>query len=335
MHLSIKPWAWLLLGLCTSSLAIEPTLEARSRALDRARAAVIGLQTQAVADARSASTLGSERQGSGVLIGSDGLVLTIGYLVLEADEIELIVGNDRHVPARVVGYDVATGFGLVQALLPLRMAPAPLGRSDGLSRDEPLVMMAAGEDGTVDTVRLLTQRPFAGFWEYQIDGALFTSPPHDDHSGAGLFNLNGELVGVGSLLVNDALGPEAGGVPANMFVPIDLLKPILRELRDNGRSRASMRPWMGVNCVEADGEVRIVRVADDSPADVAGLQAGDRILRIDGVEVSHLDQLWKRLWAGEGGEREVRLEIQRDGEAQSLTVQTVDREKTLRRAQGI
>ena len=335
MHLSIKPWAWLLLALCTSAQAIEPTLEARSRALDRARAAVIGLQAQAVEDARSASTLGSERQGSGVLIGSDGLVLTIGYLVLEADEVELIVGDDRHVPARVVGYDVATGFGLVQALLPLRLAPAPLGRSSGLSRDEPLVMMAAGEDGTVDTVRLLAQRPFAGFWEYQIDSALFTSPPHEDHSGAGLFNLNGELVGVGSLIVNDALGPDAGRVPANMFVPIDLLKPILRELRDSGRSRASMRAWMGVNCVEADGELRIVRVSDDSPADVAGLQPGDRIVRIDGTEVRHLEQLWKRLWAGEGTERAVQLDIERDGQAKSLTVQTVDRQKTLRRAQGI
>jgi S1-C subfamily serine protease len=335
MPLSNKTWAWLLLAVFSSARAIEPTLQESSRALDRARAAMIGLQTLAVEDARSASTLGSERQGSGVLIGNDGLVLTIGYLILEADEVELVVDETRHVPARVVGYDVATGLGLVQALLPLRMVPVPMGRSGGLSRDEPLVMMAAGEEGTVDTVRLLAQRPFAGFWEYQIDSALFTSPPHGDHSGAGLFNLSGELVGVGSLLVNDALGPEAGRVPANMFVPIDLLKPILRELRESGRSRASVRAWMGVNCVEADGELRIVRVADDSPADVAGLQPGDRILRIDGIEVSRLEQLWKRLWAGEGTERAVRLDIERDGEAQSLTVQTVDRAKTLRRAQGI
>jgi S1-C subfamily serine protease len=335
MPLSIRSWAWLLLVVVGSAQGIEPTLQASSRALDRARAAVIGLQAQAVENARSTGTLGSERQGSGVLIDSSGLVLTIGYLILEADEVELVVDETRHVPARVVGYDVATGLGLVQALLPLRLAPVPLGRSEGLSRDEPLVMMAAGEEGTVDTVRLLVQRSFAGFWEYQIDSALFTSPPHGDHSGAGLFNLSGELVGVGSLLVNDALGPEAGRVPANMFVPIDLLKPILRELRESGRWRASVRAWMGINCVEADGELRIVRVAEDSPADVAGLQAGDRILRIDGIEVRRLEQLWKRLWAGDASERAVQLEIERDGQAQSLTVQTVDRAKTLRRAQGI
>jgi S1-C subfamily serine protease len=315
--------------------AVEPSIEARSRALTRASNAVLGLRSLAIDDAPSATTLGSEREGSGVLIGADGLVLTIGYLVLEAEEVELVTDDDRHIPARVVGYDVATGFGLVQALAPLHRAPVPLGNSAKLDKSEPLVVMSGGEDGDVSTARLLSRRAFAGYWEYHIEGALFTSPPRTDHSGAGLFNLRGELVGIGSLVVNDALGAEAGHVPGNMFVPIDLLKPILGELRAHGSTRASQRAWIGVNCIDSDGELRVVRVADDSPADVAGVQAGDRILRIDGVEVAHLDQLWKRLWAGKRAEREVTLDIQRDGQPQTLKLQSVDRAKTLRHVEGI
>ncbi len=315
--------------------AAESSIEAQSRALTRASDAVLGLRTQAITDARSATTLGTERQGSGVIIGGDGMVLTIGYLVLEADEVDLVTDDARHIPARVVGYDVATGFGLVQALAPLGRAPVPLGNAAALPNDEPLVVVSGGDDAQVGTARLLSRRAFAGYWEYHIEGALFTSPPRSDHSGAGLFNLRGELVGIGSLVVNDALGTAAGHAPGNMFVPIDLLKPILRDLRERGSSRASERAWLGLNCVDANGELRVVRVSDDSPADVAGLQPGDRILRIDGVAVAQLDQLWKRLWSGGRAEREVTLDIERDGEAQTLKLQSVDRAKTLRHAQGI
>jgi S1-C subfamily serine protease len=183
--------------------------------------------------------------------------------------------------------------------------------------------------------RLVSRRAFSGYWEYHIDQALFTTPARSDHSGAGLFNARGELVGIGSLVVQDAAGSEVGRLPGNMFVPVDLLKPVLGELRERGSSRASERAWMGVNCVEQDGRVRIARVSDDSPADVAGLERGDLITAVDGVTVGSLEQLWKRLWAGDRAERAVVVEIERRGERQLVTVQTVDRAKTLRRAQGI
>jgi len=264
-------------------------IEAQSRALERASEAVVGLRARAVDGARSAATLGTERTGSGVVIGPDDLVLTIGYLVLEAG-------------------------------------------------DEPLVFISGsqpGGAGAVSPAQLLSRRDFAGFWEYHLEGALFVGPGRPDHSGASLFNGRGELLGVGSLFVRNALGNDASAVPGNMFVPIDLLAPILAELRERGASAASARAWLGINGVERDGEVRVARVTDDSPADVAGLQAGDRILRIDGVAVDGLAQLWKQLWAGGAPERAVTLEIQRDGVTRSLMVQTVDRAKTLRRAQGI
>jgi len=190
------------------------------------------------------------------------------------------------------------------------------------------------EDGAVSAAWLVSRRSFSGYWEYHIPGALFTTPPRRDHSGAGLFNIAGELVGIGSLFVTDAAGGEER-LPGNMFVPIDLLRPIYEEMLNAGSSASSKRAWIGVNCVEEEGRVRIVRVNDDSPADVAGLQPGDRILRIDGRDVSALDQLWNQLWTGGAPEREVVFEIQRDGAVQTVRVFSVDRMKTLKRAQGI
>ncbi len=310
-------------------------IETQARALRRASDAVVGVRSLAVEEARSAASLGRQRQGSGVVISGDGLVLTIGYLVLEAERVDLQTDDGRRVPARVVAYDGATGFGLVQALTPLRLEPVPLGSAAATARDEPLVVASGGEAAEVSTARLLSRRAFSGFWEYHVEGALFTAPPRQDHSGAALFNGRGELLGIGSLVVADALGPGAPRTPGNMFVPIDLLKPILADLRLRGRSNASVRAWLGLNCVEQDDEVRVLRVSDDSPADVAGLQPGDRILRIDGVPVANLAGLWQTLWATAPAERSVLLEIERKGERMNLVANAVDRAKTLRRAEGI
>jgi S1-C subfamily serine protease len=292
----------------------------------------------ALDDARSNATLGRVRQGSGVVIGPDGLVLTIGYLVLEADQVQLVLDDDRSVPARVVGYDLATGFGLLQPLAPLRIAAAPLGGSRDVSSDEPLLVASGGDSGQLSMARLVSRRSFAGYWEYRIDDALFTAPPRTDHSGAGLFNSRGELVGIGSLMVAETRAEPSGGgarVPGNMFVPTDLLQPILAELRTRGTSNASRRAWLGVNCVEHAGLLRIVRVSGDSPAEVAGLQVGDRIVAIDGTAVSTLDTLWTRLWSGGPAERDVTLEIERDGARQSIGVRSIDRAQAIKRASGV
>jgi len=308
---------------------------AQSRLLERAVAAVVGVRTQAIEDAGSSRTLGRSREGSGVVIGGDGLVLTIGYLVLEAEQVQLVLDDDREIPGRVLGYDAATGFGLVQALAPLRVDAVPLGRSGRVRSDEPLLIVSGGGTGAVSGAQLVSRRPFAGYWEYHIDDALFTTPPRGDHSGAGLFDSQGELVGIGSLVVAYAMGDDQPKRPGNLFVPIDLLPPILDELRASGTTTASRRAWLGVNCAVDDDMLRVLRVADDSPADVAGLRTGDRIVGIDGVRVRTLDQLWARLWRNGPPEREVRLEIERDGHRQTLPVHTVERAKTLKRQQGV
>jgi S1-C subfamily serine protease len=329
----MKSWlasALLFFGLAASA---QTDLEAQSRALERAANAVVGVQTLAVPDARSNATLGRIRQGSGVVI-DDGLVLTIGYLILEADQVQLVLDDGKSLPARVVGYDLATGFGLLQPLAPLKLAPAPLGRSNAVAADDPLLIVSGEPAGQLSAARLVSRRVFAGYWEYRIEGALFTSPPRTDHSGAALFNPRGELVGIGSLVVANAAGDDAARLPGNMFVPIDLLRPILSELRSAGASAASRRAWLGISGVEHAGQVRVMRINDDSPAEAAGLRVGDRITAIDGVNVNTLEALWTQLWRG-APEREVAIEIERGEQKQTLNARTVDRNRQLKRASGV
>jgi S1-C subfamily serine protease len=181
----------------------------------------------------------------------------------------------------------------------------------------------------------VSRRAFSGYWEYHLDEALFTTPARRDHSGAALFNARGELVGIGSLVVGDAEGSGPPGTPGNLFVPTALLPPILSELRQQGSSRASRRAWLGLNCGERNGAVVVLRTSSDSPAEEAGLLPGDRIVAIDGVGVTSLAALWKALWSGGPPERAVRLQVQRQGLVQEVTVRAVDRTATLRRAEGI
>ena len=347
MRTIIRQAAWITLCLTSAALAATsatvpstaPTdLEAQSRALERASQAVVGVQTLAIDGARSNATLGRLRQGSGVVIGPDSQVLTIGYLILEADQVQLVLDDNRAVPARVIAYDLATGFGLLQPLAPLRIAPAPLGASRALSTEESLLVASGGDQGQLSMARLVSRRSFAGYWEYRIDDALFTSPPRSDHSGAGLFNSRGELVGIGSLMVADTRGDvraEGSRRPGNMFVPTDLLQPILGELRASGMSSASRRAWLGVNCVEQSGQLHVVRVAADSPADVAGLRVGDRIHAIDGTPVSTLDSLWTTLWAGGPAERALSLDVERDGLRRNVDLHSIDRAQAIKRASGV
>lgn len=315
--------------------ASPPASQASIDAIMRALEAVVGVQVTAAEGARSAETLGRQRAGSGVVIGPEGLILTIGYLVLEADGIQVTTHDNRVIPARPVGYDLATGFGLVRAVLPLRgIQPVALGAASGIALETPLIAATGGEDGGMGLTRLVSARPFSGYWEYHIENALFTSPPLRNHSGAPLFNPRGELVGIGSLFVGNAMGDQRE-VPGNMFVPVDLLKPILAEMQQTGSTQVSRRPWLGLSSTEQGGRVQIVRVSRESPAQEAGLAPGDVVLAIDDEKVSTLESFYKKLWARPAPDAEVRLTVMNGSTIRQVTVKAVDRMKLMRKPAGI
>jgi S1-C subfamily serine protease len=309
--------------------AAESAQDAIYRQLTEAARAVVSLRVKALRNARSAATLGTERAGSGVLIAPSGLVLTIGYLVLEADQVEVTDANGRTVPATVAAYDHATGFGLVRPVVPLGPRPIRLGSSKDLESGDRVLVATAGEAG-LSIATVVSRRPFAGYWEYLIDGAVFTAPPRLDHSGAALINKDGELVGIGSLLVMDALKPGER-FPGNMFVPVELLEPILAEMIATGRQKAGRRPWIGVNSMEDDGRLRVLRVTEESPADVAGLRAGDIILGLAGRPVKDLEAFYRALWDAGAPGVEVPLRVLRGDEVREIRVRSMDRLDFVRR----
>lgn len=311
-------------------------------AMTKANAAVVGVKVSAVKGARSAQTLGLNRSGSGVVIGSDGLILTIGYLMLEAQQIEIVTQEGKTLPAIAVAYDLATGFGLIKPLLPLRgVAPVPLGSQQDLKPGEPLMAATGvndGDEGGVSMTQLVSQRAFSGTWEYHLDSALFTSPPvssgRGNHSGAPLFNRKGELMGIGSLFVMDALGENTRN-PGNMFVPIDLLKPILAEMQQLGSSRQSNRAWLGVTSSDQGGRVQVMRVSEGSPADEAGLRPGSVVQAIDGVEVTTLEAFYKKLWARDTPEQSVKLTIREGDKVKTIDIKPQNRMQSLKKPAGI
>jgi serine protease Do len=303
--------------------------DAAYRQLQEAAGAVVTVRTRALGNARSNENLGAERSGSGVLIAPSGLVLTIGYLILEADQVEVTDSNGRSLPASVVAYDHATGFGLLRPIGPLTPKPIKLGASGSVEQLERM-MIASGGEGGVSVATVVSRRPFAGYWEYLIDGAIFTTPPRTDHSGAALINKDGELVGIGSLLVMDAMTPGER-MPGNMFVPVDLLKPILAEMIETGRQKAGRRPWIGLSSMEDDGRLKVLRVTSDGPADRAGIRAGDLILTIGGEKVRDLPGFYRKLWAtGEPGV-EVPITILQGADLRDVRIRSIDRLDFLRR----
>ena len=307
-------------------------------ALTRAHQSVVGVQVIAAEGARSAQTLGARRSGSGVVIGPDGLILTIGYLLLEADSIQITTQDNKTLPARAVAYDLATGFGLVRTVLPLRgMLPVPLGGAEVLKTGDALMASTgalAGVEASVNMTQLVSKRAFSGYWEYHIESALFTSPPVENHSGAPLFNQRGELLGVGSLFVMDAVGQNVR-LPGNMFVPVDLLKPILAEMQQTGTSKMSRRPWLGLTSAEQAGRVQIVRVNAESPAKEAGLQPGDVVLAVDDTKVATLEAFYKKLWDRAEPDAPVSLTVLQGAELKTIVLKPVDRMSTMRKPAGI
>ena len=275
--------------------------------------AVVGVRATIPDDARTATVLGTQRAGSGIVIGADGLVLTIGYLIMEAISAELVLPGDRTVPAEVLAYDYETGFGLLRAIAPLDIAPIEFGDSAELSVDSQVLVAGSSGAQLVIGAVVVSRREFAGYWEYLLPDAIFTAPPHFEFGGAALIGRDGRLLGVGSLIVADAAGPERR-LRGNMFVPIDALKPILSDLTAVGRSKVPPRPWLGISSEDVRGRLFINRVAPGGPAAKAGLAKDDIIIGVAGQKVGGLADFYRKVWAlGQAGTEVPLTVLTRDG----------------------
>jgi S1-C subfamily serine protease len=308
-----------------AGLAAEPNAAA-GRELTVDALSVVKVRTVAVRDARSATTLGSQREGTGVVIDSQGLVLTIGYLITEAEKVELQTADGKVFPATVVGADARTGMGLLKALLPLPIKPVDFGESASIAARD--LVLIVGFDG-VAPAYVVSKRRFVGYWEYLLDEAIFTAPATVNWQGAALLSRDGKLLGIGSLAVGDAIGAHEG-VPGNMFVPIDAVKPVLGDMIANGKLTARPRPWLGVNTQEVQGNLIVTRVSPDSPADVAGLVKGDIIVGIDGKPLAGQADFYKKLWASGAAGVEVSLDVLKGNRVQKYTVKSADRDSYFR-----
>jgi S1-C subfamily serine protease len=284
---------------------------------------VVKLRAEIPEDAFTAPILGTERFGSGVVIGEDGLTLTIGYLITEAESVWLTTNRGTVVQGHPLAYDFATGFGLILPLGRLGVAPLPRGSAATVNVGDDSFVVGHGGRGHALRARLHDKREFAGYWEYLLDEALFTVPAHPHWSGAPLIDIDGRVVGIGSLLVQEEVdGKSAQG---NMFVPVDLLSPILDDLVTKGRSPIPARPWLGMYTQEAEGQLVVAGLAEGGPAQRAGVHPGDLVLEVTAERVSTLAELMRRIWRSGPAGAEVALTLGRDGALVRTRVHSADR----------
>lgn len=303
-----------------------------SRLLRELVGTVVGVRTTAMSGSETASSLGTKRIGSGAILDPT-TVLTIGYLLLEADTVEVLTESGRTIPASVAGYDHQTGLGVVRTAAPLDGRPLQLGDSDRIEARERVLTLGHGEPAATELV-VISRKPFAGSWEYLLDRAIFTFPPVNNWSGAALMDSDGRLVGVGSLIVNDAADGH-DGVPGNMFVPVNLIKPILADLLSKGRRGGPAQPWLGVATEAVRGNLMVSRVSRDGPAEQAGLEVGDIIVAVGDKGFTDQVEFYRHIREFGPAGSSIGLRVLHKGALRDVTVRSADRADHLRKPQGI
>ena len=301
--------------------------------VERVMQSVVAIQARTDDDASTARTLGQRRQGSGVVIGPD-LVLTIGYLLIEAQSVDLIDRQGRRVPAQVKAVDTVSGFGLVRSLVPLRLEPVPLGDSDVVKAPAKVLTLGQGEVELTE-LQVVSRKPFAGNWEYLLETPLMTLPAVNNWSGAGLFDEAGQLIGLGSLLVPDVFG-DSKPMPGNLYVPLNELKPQLVELLRNGKRTGPAQSWLGISSQAVrGGGLMVQRVTPESPASQAGIQAGDVLVALQGRAIDNLPDFYRQLWTSGPAGSTLEITVKRLGQERKIRITTGDRALSLKAPRGV
>lgn len=303
--------------------ALQPSPGETRFDLKAALDAVVMLRAQIPEGAFTAAILGTERAGNGVVIRDDGLVLTIGYLITEAQSIWLATNRGTVVAGHALAYDQESGFGLVLPLAPLGVRPLARGSAAAAVPGAAAIVIGHGGRAHSLKAQIIAKREFAGYWEYVLDNAIFTAPAHPQWGGAALLGEDGRLLGIGSLLVQEALGGRS--VDGNMFVPVDLLEPIMEEMLTLGRSARAPRAWLGIYATEMDGQVVIGGLAPGGPAERGGVALGDLVLEVAGERVTGLAALFRKVWSLGPAGTEISLTVSRRGALSRLPLRSADR----------
>ena len=290
---------------------------------------VLMVRAEIPEDAFTASILGIERVGNGIVIGQDGLVLTIGYLITEAHTIWLTTNRGAVVAGHTLAYDQVTGFGLVQPLGKLDLPVLRRGSAKPSGIGDEVIVIGHGGRSHSMKAKIIAKREFAGYWEYLLEEAVFTAPAHPQWGGAAVVDADGQLIGIGSLLVQEAVGDQE--VQGNMSVPVDLLEPILDDLLSLGRVSRPSRPWLGIYATEAEGQVVVGGLAGGGPGDKSGVLPGDLVLEVGGHRVATLADLLRTVWRQGPAGTEIPLTLAREGELVRIRLQSADRSDFLKK----
>jgi S1-C subfamily serine protease len=306
------------------------TSERRASA-EQALSAVVEVRMRALGDARTRPYLGAERRGSGVVIDPEGHILTIGYLVIEAESIEVRTAEGKLMAATLAGYDHDSGLAVLRAVGALGVRPLELGSAEALAERDPVLVLPYGGREAARLAFVVSRREFTGNWEYLLEAPIFTTPPAENWSGSALIDRDGHLVGVGHLFVRDS-ADTAVPVPGNLFVPVDLLKPVLADLIRHGRRSGPARPWLGMATEEVQGHLLVSRISPEGPADEAGIQAGDIVVAVGRDPVASRAELYRKLWGLGPAGVEVPLRVLHGAELREYRLRSVDRLDYLKRA---
>lgn len=285
--------------------------------------AIVSIDSKVPEEARTAKSLGTIRQGSGVIIDGNN-ILTIGYIVVEASEIIIGLPDGKQIPGKLTGYDHSSGFGIVSPIIKTKLTPLELGDSNKIELDDALLILPSPQKGIGSIVKMVSRRPFVGWWEYLLEKPIYTIPMNQSWAGAPLVNSNGRILGIGSLFVQDAAFPGTMS-PGNMFVPINLLKPILNDLITYGRRKSDVKPYLGISTNDSSGQVMVTRVSRNGPAEKSGIKQNDIIKAVNGKQVNSVEVFYKTIWTSGNFGVELNLEIIRNEKNLNFKVKSVDR----------
>ena len=316
----------------SAAISTSDVTASEEKSSGRILSAIVSVRAEIAADARTIESLGAVRSGSGIVIDSHGLVVTVGYIIVEAERafIALGAGDGAKIPARVLAYDHDTGLGILRSEVALDVDPMPLGDSSMLRPGSPVIVASFGGEHAARAALVVDRRAYAGYWEYLLEDAVFTSPPHPLFGGAALVSPSGELLGIGSLIVADAAGP-GDPVPGNVFIPVNLLKDTLGALLSPTGNGGDARPWLGIYTRELDGALVVVRLAVDSPGLRAGVRPGERLQAVNGRRVVSMEGFYRALWhQSKAGDRITLTVLGLDGALRDVHVNSIDRHQWLR-----